>query len=111
MKFAPILALAMLATAAAAQAGDPVRGQQKSVVCQACHGVDGNTSADPSYPKLAGQYEDYLVHAMLAYKTGERDNAIMLGFMQGLSERDIRDLAAFYARQPGDLKDLREFKR
>ncbi|HRQ65014.1 MAG TPA: cytochrome c [Xanthomonadaceae bacterium] len=110
MKLAPVFAFAMFAVASLAHAGDPVAGQQKSLVCQACHGADGNTSADPSYPKLAGQYQDYLVHAMLAYKSGERDNAIMAGFMGTLSERDIRDLAAFYARQKGDLKDLREFK-
>jgi cytochrome c553 len=110
MKLAPIFAFAMCAAAGMVHAGDPVAGQQKSQVCQACHGADGNTSTDPSYPRLAGQFEDYLVHALRAYKSGERDNAIMAGFMATLSDRDIRDLAAFYARQKGDLKDLREFK-
>ncbi len=110
MKFAPLLAFTLFASVGAVHAGDPVAGQQKSQICQACHGTDGNTSTDPSYPKLAGQYEDYLVHTLRAYKSGERDNAIMAGFMATLSDRDIRDLAAFYARQKGDLKDLREFK-
>lgn len=91
---------------APAWAGDPVAGQQKAQPCQACHGPDGNQTADPSYPKIGGQYEDYLVRAMLAYKTGERDNAVMQGFMAPLSERDIRDLAAFYARQPRLISDL-----
>lgn len=105
-----LIALAMLPVMPV-WAGDPIAGQQKSQPCQACHGPDGNQTVDPSYPKIGGQYEDYLVRAMLAYKNGERENAIMQGFMAPLSERDIRDLAAFYARQPRIIGDLRNAYR
>jgi len=85
--------------------GDPVAGEQKSQVCQACHLKDGNSS-DPQYPRIAGQYHDYLEHSLRAYKSGERNNAIMKGFADVLTEEDIEDLSAYYASQTG-LVDLR----
>ncbi len=84
--------------------GDPVEGEKKSLACQACHGADGN-GIDPQYPRLAGQYADYLAHSMRAYQNGDRDNIIMVGMMTTLSEDDINDLAAFYATKDG-LIDL-----
>ncbi len=85
--------------------GDAQSGEQKSQVCQACHGSDGN-GTDPSYPKLAGQYQDYLAKALADYRSGDRNNAVMAAFAQALTDQDIDDLAAFYASLPG-LVDLR----
>lgn len=82
--------------------GDPVRGKQLSTTCAACHGADGNGTV-PEFPRIAGQYADYMVHAMKAYKSGERTNPVMVGIVAGLSEQDIEDLAAFFSRQKGDL--------
>ena len=93
------LALAGLSGQALA-AGDPAAGQTKTATCVACHGADGN-STDPQFPRLAGQYGDYLEQSLRAYKDGSRQNAIMSGFAAGLSDQDIRDLAAFYAAQEG----------
>ena len=84
-------------------AGDPVAGKEKSVTCQACHGTDGN-SPIPTFPIIAGQHKDYLLHSMLSYKTGERTNPIMVAIVQPLSEEDIKDLAAYYASQEGLYK-------
>ncbi len=106
---AAVIAL-LLFSSAAFSAGNADRGQEKSQVCQACHGADGNGVGDPQYPTLAGQYADYLSHAMTAYKTGERTNVIMQGFMQTLNEQDIDDLAAFYAKQASRLHDLSHLK-
>ena len=103
-------ATALAAFAGPAYAGDVERGRELSVVCQACHGEDGNGIGDPQYPVIAGQYADYLAVAMLAYKTGERQNVIMQGFMATLSEQDIDDLAAFFAAQTGPLGDLSHLK-
>lgn len=100
------LALGLLLAGNVALAGSPGRGLELSKACQACHGVDGNGVGDPQYPVIAGQYADYLVHALRAYRSGERDNAIMLGFSQGLSDQDIRDLAAYFASQKSRLTDL-----
>ena len=98
---------ALCATAAPAIAkGDIEAGKAKSITCQACHGADGASNVDPQYPRLAGQYRDYLSRALHEYKSGKRVNAIMAGFVATLSEEDIEDLAAYYASLPTTLKDL-----
>jgi|HigsolmetaAR202D_1030399.scaffolds.fasta_scaffold14031_4 Cytochrome c553 len=89
--------------AGAAQRGDPVKGAQVAkTVCAACHGETGSTN-NPQFPKLAGQYPDYMVQAMRAYQTGARNNAVMKGIVAGLSLADMENVAAYYARQPSDL--------
>ena len=96
-----VLVLLLLAASSTAMAaGDPVAGRDKSQTCQACHGADGNAD-NPMYPRLAGQYQTYLLHALKAYKSGERNNAIMAGMVASLSEQDMEDLAAYYAQQKG----------
>lgn len=79
-----------------AKPGDAAAGETKAAVCGACHGMDGN-SADPQYPKLAGQNELYIARHLQLYKSGERQNPIMAGFAAPLSAQDMRDLGAFYA--------------
>ena len=76
--------------------------------CFSCHGKDYNTPIDPSYPKLAGQHEDYLVAAMIAYKRGAdgangRGNAIMGAQVKPLSNQDIKNIAAYLSSLPGSL--------
>ena len=84
-------------------AGDAEAGKAKSAPCAACHGPEGNTPIQPTYPILAGQYADYLVRALEDYKTGKRKNAIMAGLAAPLSAQDREDLAAFFSRQKSDL--------
>jgi cytochrome c553 len=84
--------------------GDPNAGKAKSTTCQACHGLDGK-SVLPEYPNLAGQYESYMEKALRDYRDGRRSNPIMAPMAAGLSDQDIKDLAAWYAQQDG-LKDL-----
>ncbi len=90
------------ASAHAAAPGDPQAGQQKAQTCTACHAADGN-SENPIYPIIAGQYRDYLVQALRDYRSGARNNPIMLGFAASLSDEDILDLAAWFSRQPSAL--------
>lgn len=73
--------------------------------CAACHGPDGNSTA-PIYPRLAGQYHDYLARALHEYKSGARQNAIMAGFAKTLSDADIDALSRYFAAMPGKLDDL-----
>ena len=82
----------------AAQAGDAVAGKTKAATCGACHGADGNSLA-PNFPKIAGQGERYLVKQITDIKNGDRQVPEMLGFVMGLSETDIADIAAYYAGQ------------
>ena len=91
--------MALLASGPAL-AGNPVAGEAKSKPCAACHGADGN-SAVADFPRLAGQYADYLAKALKDYKSGARKNAIMAPQAVNLAKRDIEDLAAFYSRKQG----------
>lgn len=92
--------LVMLAIGTANADGDPAAGKEKSAACAACHGADGNAPT-PTFPSLAGQYEDYLVQALHEYKSGKRSNPIMAGQVAALSDEDIENLAAYYAEQKG----------
>lgn len=95
-----IAGCAVLLASGSALAANPAAGKEKSKVCAACHGPDGNSAA-PDFPRLAGQNFDYLVKVLSDYKAGERKNAIMAPQSANLSVRDIEDLAAYYSRQTG----------
>ena len=84
--------------------GDAKAGKAKSLTCQACHGLDGKSVA-PDYPNLAGQYASYMEKALRDYRDGRRTNPIMAPMAAGLSDQDIKDLAAWYSKQEG-LQDL-----
>ena len=89
---------------APAQAADIAAGEKiANERCAACHGKDGNTPIDPSYPKLGGQHADYLAIAMKAYRSERRKNAIMGAQAKPLSTADIENLAAYYAQLPSQL--------
>lgn len=95
-----ITTLAISAGSAFAAQGDIEAGKAKAVVCQACHGADGNAGVDPQYPRLAGQYHDYLARALHEYKNGGRKNPIMAGFVATLSDADIQNVASYFASLP-----------
>lgn len=95
---APLLLALLCFTAPALAAGNVAAGEEKSAACQACHGSAGKASV-PLYPHLAGQHADYLLHALQAYKKGERSGGqaeVMKAFVSGLSDEDMADLAAYY---------------
>jgi len=60
----------------------------------------------PEYPKLSGQYPDYLQKALRDYKSGARKNPIMAGFAQGLTDKDIENVAAYFSTQPSVLATM-----
>src|SRR6516162_7315212 len=92
------LVLVSLALPVAAGSGEAEVGKKKSAPCAACHGPNG-VSVGPEFPNLAGQYEDYLVKALHHYKNGKRKNPIMQGQVANLTEKDMDDLAAYFASQ------------
>jgi cytochrome c553 len=100
------------ATAFAAEGGGaPGRSvEDLAKPCAACHGADGN-STNAQYPRIAGQYHDYLERAMHEYKSGDRKNAIMAGFVATLSNEDIDKLARYYAQMPSKLDDLAHYEQ
>lgn len=92
-----LLSLSAVTTASAA--GDAEAGKAKSAVCASCHGADG-MALMPIYPNLAGQNEEYLVSALQAYRSKERQGgnaALMHAMAANLSDEDINNLAAYYA--------------
>lgn len=81
---------------AAVKPGDAGAGAGKAAACGACHGMDGNSS-DAQYPKLAGQSEAYIAQQLTNFKSGKRQNPIMLGMATPLSEQDMHDIGAYFA--------------
>ena len=78
--------------------GDAAAGKDKTASCAGCHGADGN-SALGSFPKLAGQGVPYLIKQMNDVQSGARQIVEMTGILDGLSQQDFADIAAFYAAQ------------
>ncbi|WP_018412285.1 c-type cytochrome [Methyloversatilis thermotolerans] len=100
----------------AAPKADPAAGKAiAGQVCAACHNADGN-SIIPANPKLAGQHPEYIAKQLHNFqakdgKQPERVNSIMNGMAAGLSDQDIRNLAAYYTSQKptgGEAKGARE---
>lgn len=75
---------------------------QATQTCASCHGKNG-VSQTPNFPVIAGQYQDYLLHALKAYRDGERSNPIMAGQVQGMSTGQLKALARYYSRQQTPL--------
>lgn len=105
-----LLAAAVLAAALpfAAVAQDARRGADLAAHrCANCHGEDGR-SQQPDIPSLAGQPADFITLQMVLFREGLRQVPAMNAFAEGLPDRDIEDLAAFFAAQrPGPPDDRR----
>ena len=81
-----------------ASAADAEAGKAKSATCAACHGADGNSS-NPMWPSLAGQHASYTYKQLSDFKAGRRENASMSAMVAGLSDDDMKNLAAYYESQ------------
>lgn len=75
--------------------------QKAEQVCAGCHGPDGNHPVTPDTPKLAGQHDDYLEHALLEYQSGARQNAVMNSLAKPLSKQEIKELAQYFSQRYG----------
>ena len=94
-----LAALALGASAALGQAKD--QGFKNAhAICIGCHGITGYKTAYPDayhVPKIAGQQPGYIISALKAYKSGERSHPSMRGVAASLTEKDMKELAEFYA--------------
>jgi cytochrome c553 len=70
-------------------------GAAKAVVCQACHGANGN-STNPEWPSLAGIGADYIADQLKNFKEGKRANPVMMPNAMTLSADDMADLGAYF---------------
>lgn len=87
--------------------GDINAGEQKVQLCSACHGKNG-VSGQSLYPNLAGQGEKYLLKQLLDIKSNKRNIVEMSGLLDGSSEQDLRDMAAYYAAQDTAISGAKE---
>ena len=88
--------------AAAAIVGSAEAGAKKNSMCIGCHGIADYKTAFPTVyrvPKINSQSEKYIVSALNAYKSGERNHPSMVGISRSLSDQDMADLAAYYANK------------
>ncbi|WP_367155285.1 cytochrome c [Methylomonas sp. HYX-M1] len=89
------LALAASSGFAAAQSK---AGKEKAATCAGCHGEDGN-SPMPSFPKLAGQHQGYLLKQLQAFKSGTRLSPMMAPLATGLDDKSMAEIASYYSEQ------------
>jgi outer membrane protein OmpA-like peptidoglycan-associated protein len=79
--------------------GDPVIGKDKSALCQGCHGEDGN-SVSGDFPKLSGQWADYIQKQVREFQNGARYNEVMTDMAMSVNDfHDLFDIAAYFASQ------------
>lgn len=87
----------------------------KKGACVTCHGDSFSKPIDPSYPRIAGQYADYLFVALKSYKTEGnpvwgRGNPIMGGVAKQFSNAELKELASYLSTLPGEIKTLPQSK-
>lgn len=88
----------LLTVGTSAGAADVAAGAAKAETCVACHGKDG-VSQMAGTPSLAGQPEGFLQWQLVYFRSGTRKNPLMQPIAAGLSDDDIRNLAAHFAAQ------------
>ena len=101
------MSLAAPAAAADAAQGDAQRARDKVAMCIGCHGIKGYRASFPevyTVPMIAGQSERYIAAALEGYRKGDRSHPTMRAIAGSLSDEDILDLAAYYAK--GGLQAL-----
>ena len=83
---------------------DAESGKVKAYTCTGCHGIPGYNNVYPTYkvPKIGGQNYEYLVIALKAYKSGDRNHPTMQLQAKSLSEQDIEDISAYFASLGGE---------
>lgn len=94
---AAMIAVLLSGSAQAFAAGDVGRGEQKAHACSQCHGRNG-IAINPQWPDLASQTAGYLVKQLEDFKNGQRRSPVMAPQAARLSDADIADLAAYFAR-------------
>lgn len=94
-----VLLLSGFSMAATAETAAP----EKAAACAACHGEGGAKPIAPNYPILAGQYANYLEHALKEYRAGTRKNPVMSAQAASLTDAEIKALALYFDRYPSTL--------
>ena len=103
MRISAIIAILAISglTFTPAQAGDAAAGSSAYMAkgCVGCHGAAGKAPIAPNYPAIGGKPADFIATELKKFKTGERNNPIMMPMAAGLSDADMANLAAYLATQ------------
>jgi len=74
---------------------------QKGIApCMSCHGTDGAGIAPTAYPRIAGMNAGYIARQLKNFRTGARNNPVMMPMAKNLSDKDIEAVSAYYAAMP-----------
>ena len=92
--------LASIGNSTVAAGGSNTTGIEAMATCVACHGQNG-ISVSPTWPTLAGQHEDYLLHALNQYRDGTRTDTVMSQMAAALSDDDVELLADYFSHLEG----------
>jgi cytochrome c553 len=103
------------AAAAPAAAPADVAALLTKGACASCHGENFSKPIDGSYPKIAGQYPDYLFAALKSYKTEGnaqvgRGNAIMSAQVKQFSNKELKAIAQYLGSLPSDVHTVAQSK-
>jgi cytochrome c553 len=76
--------------------------------CASCHGANFNKPIDGAYPKIAGQYNDYLFAALRAYATEGnpnvgRANPVMGAQVKQFKRSELKAMADYLSTLEGDM--------
>jgi cytochrome c553 len=97
----------------AAPASPAVAALLTKGACASCHGPNFSKPIDGSYPKIAGQFGDYLYVALKSYKTEGnpqvgRNNAIMGAQVKQFTLPELKSIAEYLSSLPGELRTVKE---
>lgn len=99
MRLKRLFSLLLLLMLVPAHAQDANRGKELYAACIQCHGDNGLGNVEKKAPKIAGQFDWYIVSSIEAFKIGkERQNPDMLPYIKNLTTQDIQDLAAYISQ-------------
>jgi cytochrome c553 len=106
IRYRVVLTLSLIFSAAVAAqtpapSGDAAKGEEKTRMCEGCHGIEGWRTAYPEVyhvPKLGGQHAAYIVQALHEYKNGDRSHPSMRAIAASLTDQDIANLAAYFSQ-------------
>ena len=109
-----LLVVLLLSPAPALAEGDAARGKAKAEQCFGCHGETG-TSTMPEIPSLAGQPAGASFLQLFLFREKLRSVPTMTPFVEGRSDQDLEDFAAYFAGQklePADEpRDAARYRR
>lgn len=75
--------------------GDPQKGAEIYATCIQCHGERGQGVPKEEGPRLAGQFDWYIVEQLNNFKSKKRHNPKMYPFIKNMGAKDYEDVAAF----------------